>query len=219
MVQSTTETSTKFLSSCPPRWFTPEGDVSCAKPGGQSGRSCVRSQDTGTVWLLYACGSVSSARRSEQTSTCSLPTCTYRVSHLHVQRGKREDDQWEDWKRLYIFIKTENLLLVCQSGFSPVCVLRCAFRCELLVYTLLQPVKSHRWIRRFFRESGESGGRGCFVPEWTITDGLLPLWETQRGKKKCSRQLLLLFAWLDQQRVLSSCNRRLLHEFQVLMQV
>ena len=37
----------------------------------------------------------------------------------------------------------------------PVCVLRWAFRWELFVYTLLQPSKSHLWIRRFL-ESGDS---------------------------------------------------------------
>lgn len=63
--------------------FTPGGGVSCAKPGGQSERSCVRSRDTGTAWLLCACGSVSWARLSGRTSTCNLPTCTCRASHLH----------------------------------------------------------------------------------------------------------------------------------------
>lgn len=83
-----------------------------------------------------------------------------------------------------MFPNTVNAQVVCERSFLPVCVLRCAFRCELLVYTLLQPVKSQRWIRRFFSESGESAGRGCFVPEWTITDGLLPLWETQREREE-----------------------------------
>lgn len=41
----------------------------------------------------------------------------------------------------------------------PVCVLRCAFKWELLVYTLLQPSKSHLWILLFL-ESGDSDLRG-----------------------------------------------------------
>lgn len=67
------------------RWriFTPAGGVSCAKPGGQNGRSCVHSRGTGMAWLLCACGSVSLARLNGQTSKCSLPTCTCRVSHLY----------------------------------------------------------------------------------------------------------------------------------------
>lgn len=174
VVQSNAETSTQFLSSCSVEGFTPVGGVSCAKPGGQSGRSCVHSRGTGTAWLLCACGSVSSARLSGRTSTCSLPTCTCRVSHLHTQRRNRK--MIND-----LFIQfTGQVQLVCESRLSPVCVLRCALRWELLVYTLLQPEKSQRWIRRFFSVSGDSAGRGCCVPEWTITDGLLPLRETQR---------------------------------------
>lgn len=64
--------------------FTPVGGVSCAGPGGRNERSCVHSQGTGMVWLLCACGSVSSARLNGRTSMCSPPTCTYRVSHLHI---------------------------------------------------------------------------------------------------------------------------------------
>lgn len=41
------------------------------------------------------------------------------------------------------------------TGAVPVCVLRCAFRWELFVYTLLHPSKSHLWMRRFL-ESGDS---------------------------------------------------------------
>lgn len=86
VVQSKVETSTEFLWSLPIEAFTPGGGVSCAKRGGQNGRSCVRSLGTGTAWLPCACGSVLSARLNGQTSMCSLPTCTCRASHLHIQR-------------------------------------------------------------------------------------------------------------------------------------
>lgn len=43
----------------------------------------------------------------------------------------------------------------CNAESSPVCVLLWALRCELLVYTLLQPSKSHLWMRLFL-ESGDS---------------------------------------------------------------
>lgn len=94
VVQSDVESSTEFLSSRPVEGgcgggLTPGGGVSCAKPGGRSGRSCVHSRGTGTVWLPCACGSVSSARLNGRTSTCSLPTCTCMVSHLYVQRKHR----------------------------------------------------------------------------------------------------------------------------------
>lgn len=46
-----------------------------------------------------------------------------------------------------------------QSKHEPVCVLRCAFKWELLVYTLLQPSKSHLWILLFL-DSGDSDLRG-----------------------------------------------------------
>lgn len=46
-----------------------------------------------------------------------------------------------------------------QTLHWPVCVLRCAFKWELLVYTLLQPSKSHLWILLFL-ESGDSDLRG-----------------------------------------------------------
>lgn len=72
------------------------------------------------------------------------------------------------------------LKLVPWTMTLPVCVLRWALRWELLVYTLLQPEKSQRWIRRFLSESGESDGRGCCAPGWTITEGLLFL---QHGQK------------------------------------
>lgn len=85
VVQSDEEASTEFLSSCLVEGFTPGGGVSCAKPGGQNGRNCVHSQGTGMVWLLCACGSVLSAHLNGRTSRCSLPTCTCRVSHLHIQ--------------------------------------------------------------------------------------------------------------------------------------
>ena len=71
--------------------FTPGGDVSCAMPGGQSGRSCVHSRGTGTVSLPCACGSVSSVRPIGQTSMCSLPTCTCTASHLEKDNRQRTD--------------------------------------------------------------------------------------------------------------------------------
>lgn len=150
--------------------FTPVGGVSCAGPGGRNGRSCVHSRGTGMVWLLCACGSVSSARLNGRTSMCSPPTCTCRVSHLHIGENIEVSFNWIKSPLLQCVLHC-----VCRSGLSPVCVLRCALRWELLVYTLLQPEKSQRWIRLFFSVSGDSAGRGCCVPEWTITDGLLPL--------------------------------------------
>lgn len=165
--------------------FTPRGGVSCAKPGGQNGRSCVHSQGTGMVWLRCACGSVSSAHLNGRTSTCSLPTCTCRVSHLQI-KGKYRSTIND----LFIHILTQVGWV--QVRLLPVCVLRCALRWELLVYTLLQPEKSQRWIRLFFSVSGDSAGRGCCVPEWTITDGLFTLKQTQRRDYVRASLLLLL---------------------------
>lgn len=62
--------------------------------------------------------------------------------------------------------------------YWPVCVLRCAFKWELLVYTLLQPSKSHLWILLFL-ESGDSDRRGRRM--LSILNGDM---ELQREKKK-----------------------------------
>lgn len=128
--KSNIETSTELLSSCPQRCFTPGGGVSCAKPGGRSGKSCAHSRDTGTVWLLCVCGSVSSARLSGRTSTCSLPTCTCRVSPLHIAREKkiRFENDYRNWKVQLLCHQGSYRCVSCGGplGESSWCILCCS---------------------------------------------------------------------------------------------
>lgn len=74
----------------------------------------------------------------------------------------------------------------------PVCVLRCAFKWELLVYTLLQPSKSHLWILLFL-ESGDSDLRGRRM--LSILKGDMELqcgvgWEVRGGQETRVKPLL-----------------------------
>ncbi len=68
--------------------LTPASDASCAGRGDLSERRCDHSQGTGTALHPCASDSDGSAHRSGQTSTYSLPTCTYKAFLLkgHTKR-------------------------------------------------------------------------------------------------------------------------------------
>ena len=54
----------------------------------------------------------------------------------------------------YLFCLVNGL---CWSFALPVCVLLCAFKCELFVYTLLHPFASHRCTFLMFRMNSDFG--------------------------------------------------------------
>lgn len=64
------------------------GGVSCAEPGGPSGRSSGCRPRTWRVWRRCASGSAGWARPIGQSASRSSPTCSGTVSHLEVKTGQ-----------------------------------------------------------------------------------------------------------------------------------
>lgn len=67
------------------REFTSSRGGGGAERDGRTGRRSDRTQCSGKVWFLCACGSVGWAHRSGRSARCSPPRCTGRVSLLEGQ--------------------------------------------------------------------------------------------------------------------------------------
>lgn len=208
VVQSNVETTTKFLLSClVSEGFIPGGGVSCAKPGGQNGRSCVHSRGTGTVWLLCACGSVSSTHLNGRTSTCSLPTCTCRVSHLYIGREKKrqsvkklEKDDINVLSTACVWIKT--LTGVCPAVCFEVGALGVHFVAAIEVAAVNSPL--FQCVRRLGRERMLCARMNYY---WRV---VTPKRDTQRVEYLLEFLASSVFIWFDQERASVPCNSHFL---------